>query len=717
MGSLFRFTRATALAAGLAVALGASAPAGQQAPPAPPAGGQGATQAQPQAQPQGEPQAQEPQQRPPVFRAGVNAVRVDVIVSDKDGNPVGDLTAADFEVQEDGKPQSIDLFKLINSDGNVGPGAEPPRPIRSEYDQEAEAARDDVRLFVIFLDDYHVRRLNALRMREVLAEFVKTQLGPLDMVAVMYPLMSVQQLTFTRDLDAAAATLRAFEGRKYDYRPRNTFEEQYANYPTQAVETVRNEVVMTALRGLAVKLGSLREGRKAILFVSEGFSSLLPPQMRDPNAQMPGMFNPAAGNPNAGGSIAEDRARFRSDSELYSDLRVVFDTANRHNTAIYPIDPRGLATGEFDIGENVGGKVDQDYLRATQDTLQVLALNTDGRAIINRNDLQKGLRQVVRDTSAYYLLGYNSSSPADGKFHEIKIRLKRPGLQVRSRKGYWAPTAEEAAKASAPPKPAPPPAVEKALSSVETRQHDAYISTWLGTGRGPDSRTRVTFVWDPVPPIPGEKREDAARVQVLATGRGGEEYYRGPVPAESEAPPAGAAAPADPAQPAPRAGSKVTFDAPPGRMQFRIIVQNDKGQVLDTFQQEIPLPDFSGTDVRLSTPAVFRARTAREFQAIARDADPVPTSLREFRRTNRLLIRFFASVPGGASSAEVGAKLLNRAGQKMVDLATQAPADPSQPYQIDLPLAGLSPGEYVIEVRAKGVSGESTELIAIKVIS
>jgi len=714
MGILSRSARAAACAAVLALGAVAYADqqAGQQPPAAPPAGGQGA--------PQGRAPGQDPPQRPPVFRAGVSAVRVDVIVSDKDGNPVGDLTAADFELQEDGKPQEIDLFKLINSDGNVGPGAEPPRPIRSEYDQEAEAARDDVRLFVIFLDDYHVRRINAMRMREVLVQFVKTQLGPLDMVAVMYPLMSVQQLTFTRDLDAAAASLRAFEGRKYDYRPRNPFEEQYANYPTQAVETVRNEVVMTALRGLSVKLGSLREGRKAIIFVSEGFSSLLPPQMRDPNAQLPGMWNPAANNPNAGGTVAEDRARFRSDSELYSDLRVVFDTANRHNTAIYAIDPRGLATGEFDMSENVGGKVDQDFLRATQDTLQVLALNTDGRAIINRNDLEKGLRQVVRDTSAYYLLGYNSSAPADGKFHEIKIRLKRPGVQVRSRKGYWAPTAAEAAKASAPPKPAPPPAVEKALSNVETRQRDAYISTWLGTERGSGSQTRVTFVWEPIPPIPGEKRQDAARVQVLATGRGGEEYYRGPEPPESAGPPADpAAAPpaAAPAQPALRTGSKITFDAAPGRMQVRIIVQNDKGQVLDTFQQEIPLPDFSGTEVRLSTPAVLRARTPREFQAITRDPDPVPTPLREFRRTDRLLIRFFAHVPGGASSAEVTAKMLNRVGQKMVDLTAEPPPDASRAYQIDLPLAGLSPGEYVIEIHAKSVSGESTELIAIKVIS
>jgi len=707
MGSLFRVASTTAVVAAMGLGLGASwspqsgppqaAPPAvqQQAPPAPPAG--------------------QAQQKPPVFRAGVNAVRVDVIVTDKQGSPVADLTPADFDVYEDGKLQTIDLFKLINSDGNVAPGAEPPRAIRSEHDEEYEAARDDVRLFVIFLDDYHVRRVSAMRVRETLAQFIKTQLGPLDMVAIMYPLMSVAQLTFSRDLDALAAAVNQFEGRKYDYRPRNPFEEQYAYYPAQAVETVRNEVTMTALRGLSVRLGSLREGRKAIIFVSEGFSSLLPPQMRDPNAQMPGMGNPAAGNPSAGNSLNEDRMRFRSDVELQSDLRAVFDTANRNNTAIYALDPRGLATGEFDINENIGGRVDQEFLRATQDTLVVLAINTDGRAIINRNDLEKGLRQVVRDTSAYYLLGYNSSLAApDGRFHEIKIKLKRPGMQVRSRKGYWAPTAEEAAKASAPPKPTPPPAVERALSSVETRQRDAFISFWLGTARADGGGTRITFVWEPIPPIPGEKRQDATGVQVLATGRGGAEFYRGPVPAE------GAAAPAEVAtvttQPALRAGSKVTFAATPGRMQVRVTVQNAKGQVLDTFQQEIAIPDFSGTDLKLSTPEVLRARTAREYQAITRDADPVPTSLREFRRTDRLLIRFFAYSPGG-TPPEITVRLLNRVGQKMVDLPSPAPTEPAQPYQVDLPLAGLSPAEYVIEIHAKGAAGESSELIAIKVVS
>ena len=96
---------------------------------------------------------------------------------------------SDFEVTEDGKPQTIETFKLIKLDGGTAESPnEPPRPIRTDFDEETEAARDDVRLFAIFLDDYHVRRGASLAVRGPLAQFIDTQLGPSDMVGVMYPL-------------------------------------------------------------------------------------------------------------------------------------------------------------------------------------------------------------------------------------------------------------------------------------------------------------------------------------------------------------------------------------------------------------------------------------------------------------------------------------------------------------------------------------------------
>src|SRR5712691_9350267 len=126
-------------------------------------------------------QAQPQPQQEPVFRTGINFVRVDVIVSDRNGTNVADLKQSDFEVTEDGKPQSVENFKFIKLDGGAVPGADgPPRAIRTDADEEQEAARDDVRLFAIFLDDYHVRKENSLRVRAPLEQFVQTQLGPTD---------------------------------------------------------------------------------------------------------------------------------------------------------------------------------------------------------------------------------------------------------------------------------------------------------------------------------------------------------------------------------------------------------------------------------------------------------------------------------------------------------------------------------------------------------
>ena len=470
-----------------------------------------AQQGQSVPQPEGtEPPPSAPQQ--PVFRTGINYVRIDVIVTDKSGNPVVDLTTGDFEVTEDKKPQAIDTFRLVRLDGGAIPGPDgPPRVIRSDTDEEREAARDDVRLFAIFLDDYHVRPQSSVGVRDPLSSFIGT-LGPSDMVGVMYPLQSISAVRMTRNHAAVIKGIQQFVGRKGDYTPRNQFEETYVHYPTESVERIRNQVSLSAIKGLIIHMGSLKEGRKGLILVSEGYTNTVPPQLRDQNARFPGSGNPQRGNPRAGiDDPFEQRAAFAADLDLQADLRTVFDTANRNNVAIYSVDPRGLAGSEFDIGQNINQQVGQQYLNKTIDTLRALSENTDGLAIVNRNDLAAGMRQIMRDSSAYYLLGYNSSqAPSDGKFHEIKVRVKRPGLQVRARKGYWALTAEETTRALAP-KIGPPKAVEDALAAVTQPPRSRVVRTWLGTSRGENGKTKVTFVWEPVVPPPGGRGRRAGR--------------------------------------------------------------------------------------------------------------------------------------------------------------------------------------------------------------
>src|SRR6266853_6676902 len=231
-----------------------------------------------QSPPQGQvqPPATDQPQQPPTFRAGINFVRVDVIISDNKGNPVADLQSADFDVTEDGKPQKIETFKLVKLDGGIAESfKEPPREIRTDYDEESEAARDDVRLFAIFLDDYHVRRGSSMSVRKQLATFVENNIGPSDMVGVMYPLESTGSVRMTRAHSAVMRGLQQFTGRKFEYEPKNQYEETYAHYPTEIVERIRNQVSLSALKALIVHMGSLKEGRKALVLVSEGYTNII----------------------------------------------------------------------------------------------------------------------------------------------------------------------------------------------------------------------------------------------------------------------------------------------------------------------------------------------------------------------------------------------------------------------------------------------------------
>jgi VWFA-related protein len=699
---------APVLTALLLAAMQAAAPAARQA------AGSGSQQpSTPSAQPAAPPPEQtttSDRQQPPTIRTGINYVRVDVIVTDKAGKAVLDLPAEDFTLSEDGKPQKIEAFDVVKVDGTATEIASgPPRAIKNDFDEEREAARPDVRLFVILLDDYHVRRGNDMSVRKPLIDFIENQLAPADMVAIMYPLTPVTDLRFSRDRASAVSAIEKFEGRKFNYRPLNMFEEKYADYPAAVVERIRNEVTMGALKGAAVRMAGLREGRKSIIFVSEGLTAMLPTQLQDPVASSPGFGNPYKGD--AGAPQASASEQLSAKADLLSDMQQVFSTLNRQNTSIYAVDPRGLAPFEYDINEAVGLQQDAVGLRASLDTLEELAANTDGRAILNRNDLATGMKQIMRDSSGYYLLGYNSTeAPTDGKFHAIKVNVKRKGVDVRARKGYWAYTMEDVKTATREAsKPEAPSAVTTALTALAAPARDRAARFWIGTSRGDNGRTRLTFVWEPAAAVPGQRTEEpAARVALTAIAPDGHPLFRGRVPDQS----AGASAPSATTVPAAGAGGATTFDVQPGHLELKMVVEGAGGQVIDSAGRELTVPDYSTVQVSFGTPRVYRVRSLPELQALRSKPDAVPTADREFSRTDRLFIRLDAYAPGGVVPT-ITARLLNRGGNAMSDLPVQLPAGRSA--EIDLPLAALAAGEYIVEATAKTPSGTAQELIAFRI--
>jgi VWFA-related protein len=683
---------AIALCAGAIGVAAASAPASadRQEKPAPPAQQPAPTSAEATAgrQPPAAPDQQ------PIFRTGIDTVRVDVIVTDRQGNAVTDLTLDDFEILEDGKPQKPDTFRLVRIDTATEP-AYTQRTIRTRNDEETAAADENSRIFTFFLDDYHVRRETSMSVRKPVVEFIANQLAPGDLVSVMYPLTPLDAVTLSRNHQGVINTVEKFSGRKYDYEPINDLERGYVYRATpQAIEVIRRQVSLTAIRGICTKLGSLREGRKSVILVSEGYTALLPPQLR---SNLPGgiaMPGDVTRDPFAAeNNMMEDRARFGADTDMANELRDVFEACNRNNTSIYALDPRGLSAGEFDISQNISQRTSTEYLNSSLNTLRELADNTDGRAIVNRNDLAAAMKQIVRDSSAYYLVGYTTQAATDGKFHELKVRVKRPGVQVRARRGFWAFTNEDVARATAGPKAGPPPAITRALAAIAPMTNRRYIRTWIGSDRGENGKTRLTFLWEPLPPTPGVRRDEPRRVTVLATSPGGDLVYRGRVPAELAA--AGS-------------GGSVSFDVPPGNVELRLTIEGDGTGTLDVEDRKLEVPDFSAPDVVISTPKIWVGRNARDFAAIHSTAPPPPTATRDFRRTDRLLIKFDVAVPSGTPA--VAAQLLNQQGTKMVDVPV------TNGTTIDLPLANLAAGQYLLEINATGAGDKPvSELIAFRI--
>jgi VWFA-related protein len=430
-------------------------PPATQKPPA--AQGQGG-QAQGQAA-----QGQPPQDQRPTFRAGANLVRVDVYPT-AGGKPVADLKLEDFEVQEDGVPQKVETFEHVVVQAPTSQElAAAPEP--NTVAQAREMAADSKsRLFVIFLDTYHISRGGSMNVRDALVRFLRRALGPDDMVAVTTPEVSASTVTFAR----RTGTIEELVDRFYRWSKRDAItefdpvEEMYMRcYPAGAgdsgslsstaremIQRRRERLTIEALQSLVVHLGGVREERKAVLAISEGWVLY----------QRTGSLT--GGTPTQSGlgltpgqlmNLNSEQARCDADRYALSqedhqrDFWNMLDDANRANVSFYPLDPRGLVVFDTSLSEgSVDLVIDAARLRARLESLQTMAANTDGLAIVNSNDLDRGLRRVVDDLTSYYLIGYYSTnSKLDGRFRSIKVKVKRSGVDVRARRGYRAPTKDE----------------------------------------------------------------------------------------------------------------------------------------------------------------------------------------------------------------------------------------------------------------------------------
>jgi len=541
----------------------------------------------------------------------------------------------------DAKGRAVETLKAADFVVNDGGAA-----------QTLESARlvtNEPRLFAIYFDEYHVSAADIDRARAALTRFIDHELQPRDELVVMKPLDSLLTIKLTTDRDAARSIVADFSGRKGDYAPRTAYERNFIAGTPARIESTRTQVAWSGLNALAVHLGSRSDRRKTLIVVSDGLARA-------------------------------DHVR----GEAMPTFDTVVRSANRSNVAIYAVDPRDAQDGD-----------------AASTLLPALTTETDGRMIAG--DLVAGLARAADDAASYYLLTYRAAPQEDGKFHPVDVRVVRKNVDVRARKGYYAPSPDDALRAELlarinEPKVTKPPEPAPHVSPL--------IRPWFGMALGPTGRTRVTFLWEPAAHVPGDRaRRPVSRLVLTALGTDGTVLF------ENTVLPTGAGV-VDLKNVPGATPVRAVFDAAPGRLRLRMSIQDASGDVLDRDVRDITITDLRG-GVAIGTPEVLRARNDREFRALDAEAS-VPVVAREFSRMERLLIR----VPvygAGASNVTLSARLLSGRGSAMRDLPVIAPPRPGLPNEIDLPLAGLAAGEYLIDLTASGSGAEVRERLSIRV--
>ena len=408
------------------------------------------------------------QRQSPVFRSGVTLVTTDVIVRDGDGLFIPDLTRDDFTIYEDDVAQEIASLVLVHG-GRVYNQLLPPAPVQEGIilpGRGAPAATATPgRVFVIFIDDLHIRAADTPLIHRVMDLLPDTLIHQGDEFGIISSGKSAIRVQMTTDQNRLRAIDRAV-GEAFDPRILIETATQLSSLNESRWRAhVAFKTALETVRGLE----QIQHRRKAFLYISAGYNfnpfDDARVNARIESMQQGGFFEnggtrlPEFDEPALDQFTTTDAfGEVFSDSELHNELLLLVDAANRANVSFYTVDVRGLTTIpdlDFDLRTTEWN----EYIRKQHSSLRTLAELTGGMAVVNRNTFREAFTEIDAETSDYYVLGFYSSNPDETRrTRRLRVEVTQEGADVRSRTHYMLPF--PGASAAAPAGAAPVTPVE-----------------------------------------------------------------------------------------------------------------------------------------------------------------------------------------------------------------------------------------------------------------
>lgn len=657
----------------------------------------------------------------PQFKVAVDYVHVDVAVTDGSGAFVRDLKANDFEIYEDGRLQQVASFAFIEA-----PRPEPAAPTgkHSLPAAESDVVTNDVeaagRVYVLVLDDLHVDALRSGRVKQAAREFVEQHLGSRDLAAVIHTSGRAdanQDFTSRRSLLLAA--IDKFTGRKLRSRVLEALDAyqqrsssgsradvrlERATDPRDAERADQAQRTLKTLANLADVLTRTPGRRKTVLLISEGIDYPLQEGVTQTESGLTAFTSSYA-------------------PEVLRNLKQAVGAAARANLNIYSLDPRGVATTGADTIEvssfpenpqlGLTPEAFQQDLRDAQASLKTLSEETGGIASVSSNDFAAVFDRIVSDSGTYYMLGYQSSNRrADGTFRRIEVRVKRAGVQIRSRSGYRAAETSKRDPQLLPAAVEPSAVLRDALNAplpVATLPLTMFAAPFRGStqesvavGIEMDAR-RFGF---------GQKDglfTDKVEVALIALDAQGKFKVGDRQTVQLQLKPETHAA-------VQARGLRVFFrlNLPPGRYQLRAAATEAGSGATGTMFYDLQIPEFHKVPLAISGLAIASTRTA---SVPTPRLDPVfqaslpspPTVARTFSPDETLTVLFevYRRGPSGAAGVDLTTTVRDEAGAvrfKSDELVTTDKVTGGEAgfgYTVPIPLNAMPPGPYVLRVEAR----------------